>query len=71
MLVAIFACSRLVLHSRHADTERHFFIPGWEMPYTWPPAASGGAYGGLGGVPDDGHYRLEYSSDEVCFLVFF
>lgn len=52
--------------SRHADAARHFFIPGWEVPQTWPAAATArGTGGGYGGVPDDGHFTVEYCSDEV------
>ncbi|CAM9304799.1 unnamed protein product [Scytosiphon promiscuus] len=55
--------------SRHADTERHVFIPGWEVPQAWPAVATGATKGGggsiFGGVPDDGHFRVEYCSDEA------
>eukprot|EP00752_Nemacystus_decipiens_P012656 g11210.t1 len=51
--------------SRHADPARHFFIPGWEVPQTWPAAAARGIGGGYGGVPDDGHFAVEYCSDEA------
>eukprot|EP00903_Cladosiphon_okamuranus_P018800 g17294.t1 len=52
--------------SRHADPARHFFIPGWEVPQTWPAAAAAQASGGgYGGVPDDGHFAVEYCSDEA------
>ncbi|CAM9265396.1 unnamed protein product [Ectocarpus sp. 8 AP-2014] len=50
--------------SRHADAARHFFIPGWEVPQTWPGTQGGGG-GGYGGVPDDGHFMVEYCSDEA------
>lgn len=58
--------------SRHADAARHFFIPGWEVPQTWPGTHGGGG-GGYGGVPDDGHFTVEYCSDEVglCMCVKF
>ncbi|CAM9662920.1 unnamed protein product [Hapterophycus canaliculatus] len=55
--------------SRHADAQRHVFIPGWEVPQAWPAAAAGAMKGGsggiFGGVPDDGHFRVEYCSDEA------
>ncbi|CAM9285636.1 unnamed protein product [Ectocarpus sp. 4 AP-2014] len=50
--------------SRHADAARHSFIPGWEVPQTWPGTQGGGG-GGYGGVPDDGHFTVEYCSDEA------
>ncbi|CBJ26842.1 Hypothetical leucine rich repeat protein [Ectocarpus siliculosus] len=50
--------------SRHADAARHFFIPGWEVPQTWPGTQGGGG-DGYGGVPDDGHFTVEYCSDEA------
>lgn len=52
------------IHSRHFNAARHSFIPGWEVPVTWfsTPTKEGI-------IPDDGHFVVDYCSDEVCIYV--
>lgn len=51
--------------SRHADPARHAFIPGWSMPSSWTVTPATPEYVTHIGVPEDGHFVVEYCSDEV------